>query len=274
MFFCERLGQELHQIFRIKEIVYSKQSRYQKIEILRSENFGMMLVLDGAIQTTERDDFLYHELLVHPVMQAHESPKNILIIGGGDGGALREVLKYDIERVDLVEIDAEVIEVAKKYLHRIHMGSFEDPRVEIHHEDGAKFVKKKEEEYDIIIIDGPDPIGPGKALYTREFYSSIRSSLKNNGFVVAQSESPINQKKEMEMVIEGMTRAFPNVRKYWGVTLSYPGFFWCYAVGSNGRDPSEIRNKSRVETKFYKKELHSILFDISFLEFLSFDKVI
>ncbi|MDI3502303.1 MAG: spermidine synthase [Archaeoglobi archaeon] len=269
IFFCEKLGRDLHPIFRIKRVLHSSESKYQKIEVLESENFGKILVLDGAIQVSEKDEFLYHELLVHPVMHAHESPRNVLIIGGGDGGTLREVLKYDVERVDLVEIDAEVIKVARRYLKSIHADSFDDERVRIHHEDGSEFVRKSKEKYDVVIIDGPDPVGPGKVLYTESFYSSLKAVLNEDGFVVAQAESPIVQKREMETVVSGMKNSFPLVKTYWGVTLIYPGFFWCYSVGSMGRDPEEIRNKSIVETKFYTRELHRCLFNTSFLSHLS-----
>jgi len=272
VFFSEKLGHELHQIFRVKKIVYSGESKFQRIEVFESENFGKILVLDGAIQTTEKDEFLYHELLVHPAMQAHEDPKIILIIGGGDGGALREVLKYDVERVDLVEIDPEVIEISKKYLWSIHRNSFDDERVRIHNEDGARFVMGRKEEYDVVIIDGPDPIGPGKALYTKEFYSSLRDSVGEDGIIVVQAESPVIQKKDMFTVLEGMKLAFPIVKRYWGITLSYPGFFWCFAIASKTRDPAVLRNRSSVETKFYRKELHPLFFETSFLEHLSFDE--
>lgn len=171
------------------ERLYTARSPYQQIDIYQTAHCGKLMLLDGIIQFTEYDEFAYQEMLAHLPLFAHPCPERVLVIGGGDGGILREIAKHDcIKRIDLCEIDAMVIEAAKKFVPSMSCG-FDDPRVAVHIADGSKFVADKESEYDVIIVDSTDPVGPGESLFNAEFYSKMKRALKPDGVIASQSES-------------------------------------------------------------------------------------
>lgn len=171
------------------ERLYTARSPYQQIDIYQTAHCGKLMLLDGIIQFTEYDEFAYQEMLAHLPLFAHPCPERVLVIGGGDGGILREIAKHDcVKRIDLCEIDAMVIEAAKKFVPSMSCG-FDDPRVAVHIADGSKFVADKESEYDVIIVDSTDPVGPGKSLFNAEFYSKMKRALKPDGVIASQSES-------------------------------------------------------------------------------------
>ncbi len=159
---------------KIKEQLYSGKSKYQAIDVFVTEMYGRMLVIDGVIMLTESDEYAYHEMIVHVPMQSHKRPQRVLVIGGGDGGCIREIVKYkEVKEIHLCEIDKEVVNISKKYLPGIASG-YDDPRVTVYYEDGSVFLKEKRDRYDVIIVDSTDPIGPGKALFTKEFSALIK----------------------------------------------------------------------------------------------------
>ena len=175
---------------QIDKQLHSEQTEFQRIDILESKEFGRMMVLDGYVMLTEKDEFIYHEMIVHVPMAVHPNAKRILIIGGGDGGAVRELVRYkNVESVDLVEIDERVVDISRRFLPQTACG-FDDPRIHLFFEDGLKFIRHCENEYDLIIVDSTDPFGPGEGLFTKEFYGNCYKALKEDGIMVNQHESP------------------------------------------------------------------------------------
>lgn len=251
---------------KIKEVLFSEQSPFQKVEILDSDSaLGKILTLDDLMMTTEGDEFFYHEMISHIPMCSHKNPKTVLVIGGGDGGTVREVLKHDtVEKVVLCEIDGMVIDVCKKYLPTI-AGKLDDPRVEVLVEDAIEFIKDKENEYDVVLIDSTDPMGPGEGLFTEEFYTNVKKSLKKGGIVAAQSESPVVNKEEIKKMYNLLKKVFPITSTYTSPIPTYPGGYWAWAFCSEDVKPLEYIDDRRCEEvtktcKIYNKEYHKARF--------------
>jgi len=246
-------------LFRVNKLIYSKQSKIQRIDIFETTDLGKVFALDGVIMLNERWEFTYHEMITHVPMFSHSNPKNVLVIGGGDGGTVREVLKHpSVEKVDLVEIDPEVIDACKKYLPST-ASKLSDPRVSVYNEDGKGFVMRKHSEYDVIIVDSTDPYkGAGKSLFTEEFYTACRNALKENGVFSAEAENPVYDGKEMERCFNEMKKAFPMVKPYTAFVPMYPSGFWVFAYASKNVDPTFKGDESRI------KKLASSLFYYNF----------
>ena len=190
LWFTEKHTENVKFSIQVDRQLFSSQSGFQRIDIFASEEFGRFLTLDGYMMLTEKDEFIYHEMIVHVPMSVHPCVRNVLVIGGGDGGTVRELARYgDIEHIDLVEIDEEVVTACRKYLRQTACG-FDDDRVHVHYEDGLKFVRKYEDAYDLILVDSTDPFGPGEGLFTKEFYGNCYKALKADGIMVNQHESP------------------------------------------------------------------------------------
>lgn len=244
-----------------KEPLFSEQSKYQKVEILDSDAFGKILTLDGLMMTTEKDEFFYHEMISHIPLISHKNPESVLVIGGGDGGTVREVLKHEkVKKVDLCEIDEVVIEASEKFLPTI-AGSLREDRVQIFVEDAVEFVKRHKNEYDVILIDSTDPMGAGEGLFTEEFYTNVKEALKENGIMCAQSESPIVNKKEIQKIYPLLKKVFNIVEPFCGPIPTYPGGYWSWAFCSQSVKPLEyvdIECAEKIEenTKVYNKYLH------------------
>lgn len=251
---------------KINEVLFSEQSEFQKVEILDSDSsLGKILTLDDLMMTTEGDEFFYHEMISHIPMMNHKDPKTVLVIGGGDGGTVREVLKHDtVEKVILCEIDGMVIDVCKKYLPTI-AGKLDDPRVEVLVQDAIEFIKDKENEYDVILIDSTDPMGPGEGLFTEEFYTNVRKSLKKGGIMAAQSESPFVNKEEIKKMYNLLKKVFPITSTFTSPIPTYPGGYWAWAFCSVDVEPlSYIDERRAAEVtktcKIYNKEYHQARF--------------
>jgi spermidine synthase len=188
----DSINENFIQLHQLEEVLYTGQTRYQSVRIVRSSNFGLCLVLDGKIQSSEADEFIYHEALVHPAMLTHPGPTSVFIAGGGEGATLREVLAHNtVKRAVMVDIDEEVIALCRQYLPDHSRGAFEDPRTELYHTDARKYLEITEDRYDVIIIDLPDPIeeGPAYLLYTREFYQLVHQRLADDGLIAVQAGS-------------------------------------------------------------------------------------
>ena len=234
------------------EKIFEKESM-QKIEIY-STSLGKMLVLDGKIQLTEKDEKMYHEMLVHVPMLMHPSPEKILIIGGGDGGALREALKHKPKEVKMVEIDKEVVEACRKFI-KIDDGAFDDERVEIIYEDGVEFVKNCKEKFDIIIVDGSDPDAVSKPLISREFYANCE---KLCDIFVTQSQSPFLQNEYFEAILKN-SNVFKQRRIYLSFVPSYPSGMWSFLIAGENL---AIDLERMIKTFHYNPELHVSSFSL------------
>lgn len=224
--------------YRIKDVLFEETSPFQHIMVLDSYDFGPMLVLDGAVQTTSMDGYIYNEMISHVPLSVHPHPRHVLIIGGGDCGAAKEATKYkEVERIDLVEIDEAVVRASKRYLPEVS-GNLSDPRVHYHYADGVEFAKNIRGKYDVIIVDSSDPVGPAVQLFESSFYQSLYHALKDDGLMVCQSQSPIFHDDVMAQSYERIGRLFPYRRMYTAVVPTYPGGLWSFTLGSKRSLPA------------------------------------
>ena len=262
------------QQFAVSDVLYFGHSTYQSVEVMETVSFGKCLVLDGKIQSCEKDEFIYHEALVHPAMILHPNPETVFIAGGGEGATLREVLAHKtVKEVVMVDIDAEVIEICKKLLPAHHQGSFDDPRVELLHMDAKKYLTETEKRFDVIIIDLPEPIegGPAYLLYTQKFYHLLKTKLAPDGTFALQSGSTcLGTTKVYTAINNTMKTAFPVVAPYEANVPSFGGP-WGFALASQKFDPRQLspeevdrRIASRVNKTlgFYDGQTHHGLFFI------------
>jgi len=242
--------------YEVSKILYEGKSKFQNILVFENPFFGKILVLDDVVQITEKDEFFYHEMLAHVVMNAHPEPKNVMVIGGGDGGTVREVIKHKtVEKVYFIEIDEEVIQVSKKFFPDVASG-MDDSRVEIKCMDGADFVKGRNSDIDIVIVDSTDIVGFAKSLFTDTFFSSIKNCLTENGLFVTLSESLHFHKDIVIGVQETMKSVFPTVDLYTAPIATYGGNWWTFSVGSMKPDPREILRTETIDTKYYCSDIH------------------
>lgn len=249
---------------KVLQMLHREQTPFQEIVFLDTVQFGRMLVLDGAVQVTLMDEFVYHEMLAHVPLHAHPAPKDVLIIGGGDGGTAREVLRHkDIESVTLVEIDRRVVELSRRYLPEVAC-SYDNPKLQVHFEDGVEFVMNKKACYDVILVDAPDPVGQAERLFGVEFYRSIFEALRPDGIFVAQTESPFVDGELIGRVYRDVSSLFPITKVYQGVVPTYPTALWAFTVGSKQYDPEELRRKPvfEDELRYYNSELHEASFKL------------
>ena len=250
---------------KVNSTIYHDESDFQTIDIIDTPALGKMLILDGLVMTSDRDEFFYHEMISHVPMNSHPCPKNVLVIGGGDGGTVREVLRHNsVERVVLCEIDGLVVDACKKYLPNI-AGKLDDKRVDIQVRDGVEYIASQKDQFDIILIDSTDPLGPGVGLFTEEFYTNVKNALKKGGIMVAQSESPFADQKEMKLMYALLKKVFPVVRPYVGPMPTYPGGYWSWAFCSVDVEPLSFVDEKRVEeiskdSKLYNKDIHRSVF--------------
>jgi spermidine synthase len=247
---------------KTRKTIHHEKSEYQEIAVIDTEQFGRMLLLDGVIQTTVEDEFIYHEMIAHVPLFAHKNPKKVLVVGGGDGGTIREIVKHPtVEKAVLVEIDDRVVEVSKEYLPEISC-ALDHEKVEVVIGDGIKYVKEKKNEFDVIIIDSTDPVGPAEGLFSADFYRSVHECLKEDGIMVAQAESPFFDRDFLKKILSNIGSSFALTRLYTGFVPTYPGGYWGFALGSKKYDPVEI-DPSRadgIETRFYSPEIHKASF--------------
>ncbi len=244
-----------------------KKTPFQELLLLETEDWGRMLVLDGAIQTTEKDEFIYHEMIVHPAaFTLTRQIERVLVIGGGDGGTVREVLKHNPIQIDMVEIDRDVVEFSKEHLPSISC-SIDDERVNLIFEDGREFVKNRKEVYDLIVVDCSDPVGPSRVLYEESFYRDAAKALKPGGIFVTQSESPFAQKRIHLKIVEELSKVFKSVRPYLAFIPTYPSGMWSFTIASNELDPLKVPyssldnlyrefTKRNGELRYYNPKIH------------------
>lgn len=263
LWFTEKHTPNVKFSINVDRQLYSGKSEFQRIDIFDSSEFGRFLTLDGYMMLTEKDEFIYHEMIVHVPMAVHPMAKNILVIGGGDGGTVRELLRYPtVETVDLVEIDELVVEVCKKYLPQT-AGCFGDKRINFYFEDGLKFVRHCENQYDLIIVDSTDPFGPGEGLFTKEFYGNCYKALKEDGIMVNQHESPFydDDAYAMQRAHKRIYDSFPISRVYQANIPTYPSGHWLFGFASKKYHPIKDANLVTwntlgLKTRYYNTQLH------------------
>lgn len=263
LWYTENHTEESKFSIKVEKQLYSAQTNFQRIDVFESKEFGKFFTLDGLIMVTEKDEFIYHDMIVHIPMAVKKDIKNVLVIGAGDGGTVRELCRYKtIEHIDLVEIDERVVEVCKEYFPEMTV-SIDDSRVSKHYTDGLRFVRHKKGEYDLIIVDSTDPFGPGEGLFTREFYGNCYNALTDTGVLVNQHESPFyeNDAKAMCRAHERIKSVFELCRVYQAHIPTYASGHWLFGFASKGIDPikdldEDYWNSLGLETKYYNTELH------------------
>jgi spermidine synthase len=246
--------------YEVEKILYKGKSKYQEIMVFENPYFGKILTLDGIVQLTERDEFFYHEMLAHVALHAHPDPKRVAVIGGGDGGTVREVCKHrSVEKVYFIEIDPEVIRISREFFPAVS-ASVGDSRVEIRNMDGAEFVKSRSSDIDVLLVDSTDPIGFARTLFSDEFFSSVRNALTEEGFFATHSESLLLHADMVKEVQHSLGRIFPVVDLYTAPIATYPGNWWAFDIGSEKLDPKTARREFAIKTKYYDSEIHEHAF--------------
>ena len=253
------------QRFRIDQMLHEVRTEHQHLVIFQNARMGRVMALDGVIQTTEADEFIYHEMLTHVPILAHGLAKRVLIIGGGDGGMLREVAKHrSVEHITMVEIDGTVVDMCKQFLPNHSKGAFEDPRLNLVIDDGMRFVATTEEKFDVIISDSTDPIGPGEVLFSENFYEACRRCLNDGGILVTQNGTPFMQLGEVQTTASRMHGLFADWHFYMAAVPTYIGGSMTFAWGSTRAEyrqlPLEtLRQRfagSGIVTRYYNPEIH------------------
>jgi len=238
--------------FGVDDVLYSRQSPFQHIQVLETDAFGKLLTLDGLVMMTERDEFVYHEMITHPALCLHPHPRNVLVIGGGDGGTVREILRHEeIRHVDLVEIDAQVIEVSRKYFPAV-ASAFDDRRLITHVRDGTDFVRNADPEiYDLVIVDSTDPVGFAEGLFGEDFYRACSKLLREHGMLVTQSESPFDEAftRSIHRARALLGRLFKRTHVYLAHTPSYPMGTWSFTLATQGIHPIEDLDPVRLQQR-------------------------
>lgn len=254
--------------YKVMEELYRGRSDFQEIRVIVNQDFGRMLVLDNAVQTTERDEFIYHEMLAHVALLTHPSPRAVLIIGGGDGGLLEETLKHTIERAVMVEIDQEVVNVTRRFLPVIPGRAFDDTRTGLVIGDGIQFLKETHDTFDVVLVDSTDPKGPAVGLFSAPFYRDAARVTGRNGVIAVQSGSPLYQQDLIRSVRANLREAYRHVDTFFATIPTYPGGLWSFTIGSQWVDPRDLNDQSNaVKTRefglqFYTPEIHRGAFEL------------
>ncbi|MDA3869234.1 MAG: polyamine aminopropyltransferase [Gammaproteobacteria bacterium] len=269
----ERWLETLHdaygQTLTVDKIYFESKTEHQHLMIFDNAMFGRVMVLDGVVQTTEKDEFIYHEMLTHVPLLSHGAAKRVLIIGGGDGGMLREVCRHStVEHVTQVEIDQAVIDMCREYLPKHSNGAFDDPRVNIVIEDGIKFVTETDEKFDVIISDCTDPIGPGEVLFTSTFYDGCQRCLNTGGILVAQNGVVFMQPDEVSTTTRRLGSVFDDTTFYSAAIPTYIGGIMTFAWASDNPayrhlDLETLRRRyqqANLQTRYYNPEIHQAAF--------------
>ncbi|MCF7616219.1 spermidine synthase [Bacillus sonorensis] len=262
LWYTEKQTKNFGITMKINKTLHTEQTEFQKLEMAETEEFGNMLFLDGMVMTSEKDEFVYHEMVAHVPLFTHPNPEQVLVVGGGDGGVIREILKHpSVKKATLVDIDGKVIEYSKKFLPAI-AGKLDDPRVEVKVGDGFMHIAESENEYDVIMVDSTEPVGPAVNLFTKGFYAGISKALKEDGIFVAQTDNPWFTPELITNVQRDVKEIFPITRLYLANIPTYPSGLWTFTIGSKTYDPLEVE-ESRffdIDTKYYTKDIHKAAF--------------
>lgn len=263
LWYTEKHSENVGITMKITRTLFSGRSDFQQLEIIDTLEYGRMMLLDGLVMVTERDEFIYHDMIVHPALFTHPAAKKVLVIGGGDGGSIREIVRHPgVELAVLCEIDGLVIEKSIEFLPS--MASAIDgthPRVNLHVDDGLAYIRQHQNTFDIILVDSTDPIGPAVGLFEEEFYQLVSSALKTDGIMVAQSESPFYHADIQKNMFRNLRAVFPIVEMYQAFIPTYPSGFWSFAFASKKYHPTKDFDKERAarrdfHTRYYNENLH------------------
>ncbi len=268
--YTESLHDELAQRLRIECVVFHRKTDNHEIMVFEHAQLGRVLTLDGVLQTTEADEYVYHEMIAHVPLFAHGAAKRVLIVGGGDGGSLRRCLLHDVAKVTVVEIDRTVVDCCRRHMPAIGAGAFDDPRAELVIADGHRFVAETPDRFDVIIVDSTDPIGPGEVLFSQEFYARCRRCLVPGGIVVAQNGVPFLQGDELRDAARRLGAVFAHAGFYIAAIPTYYGGYMAFGWATDGADlrqtpVEQIRERYRaagLETRFYTPEIHVGAFNL------------
>ncbi|WP_444816344.1 polyamine aminopropyltransferase [Stutzerimonas frequens] len=267
--FQETLYEGYGQRFQIDKLLHEVHTEHQHLVIFENPRMGRVMALDGVIQTTEADEFIYHEMLAHVPILAHGLARRVLIIGGGDGGILREVARHrDIESITLVEVDGAVVEICREFLPNHSAGTFDDPRLKLVIDDGMHFLAETEERFDVIICDATDPVGPGEALFSENFYQACRRCLNEGGILVAQNGTPFLQLGEVQTTAKRMQGLFADWHFYQAAVPTYIGGAMTFAWGASSAESRKLPletlmqrySGSGIVTRYYNPHLHIAAF--------------
>lgn len=260
LWFTEYQTPNMRLGLRISRILANTQTPYQHLLVAETEQYGLLMALDGAIQVTEKDEFTYHEMLAHVALSAHPNPRNVLVVGGGDGGTAREAAKHDsVDQIVLVDIDQQVIDASREFFPALSVG-LDDPKVSVLAKDAIEFIRGKKNVFDVALVDSTDPVDFAEGLFLEPFYRDVFNSLTEEGFIVAQTESPFADPAILFDAVFEMKKVFPTVRVYWGAMPTYPTGMWSYAIGSKKHDPSGIRSRIPRGTRYYSENIHKAAF--------------
>lgn len=262
LWFSEYHTDNVRLSIRVDQHLYSGQSDYQRIDVFSSPDFGRFLTLDGYMMFTEKDEFIYHEMMVHVPMAVHPNVQDVLVIGAGDGGVARELLRYDsVRHIDLVEIDRQVVEVCQRFFP--FAKSLDDERIRLHFADGLRYVRNKVDAYDLIIVDSTDPFGPGEGLFTKEFYGNCFKALHADGVMVNQHESPFyaSDAIAVQRAHKRIVQSFDTSMVYQAHIPTYPSGHWLFGFSTKKYHPlRDFRGKEwkalGLKTKYYNTQLH------------------
>jgi spermidine synthase len=264
LWYTEKQTNAVGLTLKVLRTLVTEHTQFQDLAVIDTEQYGRMLVLDGMVQTTTVDEFIYHEMITHVALFTHKDPKTVAIIGGGDGGVVREVIKHPgVERVVLVEIDERVVAASRQYLPEIASG-LSDARVEIRYEDGIQHIKENKDAYDVIIVDSTEPVGAAVGLFSAEFYANIYESLKDDGIMVAQTESPFYNQDLIRKSYSAMHDLFPVTRLYLASIPTYPSGLWSFTIASKENDPLSVPPERfiNIPTRYYTPQLHHAAFTL------------
>ena len=261
---------KMKMAWKVRAVLHQEQSKYQNIQVLQTECLGKLLLLDGKTMVSEKDEFIYHEVMAHIPYAVSPHCKNVLIIGGGDGGVVREFAKHsDIEKIDLVEIDERVIEVSKRFFPQC-TSALSDKRVSIIAQDGMEFIKQRKNHYDVIVVDSTDPEDFASGLFTEDFYSNVSEALTEHGIMMNQTENPFYDEFGIKKIYRNMQKAFPNVQSFAAPMIIYPGVFWTFGFCSKGLKATHIYPEKRQgmdqlsrSLKWYNLDWHRGAFQLS-----------
>lgn len=259
----EKQTEDLAISFRVKETLHEEQTGFQHLALVDTHTFGRMLFLDDCVMTSIKDEFVYHEMISLVALNTHPNPERVLVIGGGDGGAIREIVKHPkVKEATLVEIDGRVIETSREYLPEIAEALQGNLKVKVLVEDGIKHIRENKNKYDVILVDSTDPVGPAVGLFAADFYQNVNQALRDDGIMVAQSESPFLHEDLIKGIHRDLKAIYPLVRLYLAFIPTYPTGMWSFTLASKKYDPTMIEKMTipDTRTRYYNRDVHFAAF--------------